>query len=39
MMNIPKAFLTDSEESSGETPSDVAMGQGEKIIQEHLDKD
>lgn len=40
MMNIPKTFLTDSEESSGETPPGMAMGQGEeKIVQEHLDKD
>lgn len=39
-MNIPKTFLTDSEESSGETPPGMAMGQGEeKIVQEHLDKD
>lgn len=39
-MNIPKTFLTDSEESSGETPPGMVMGQGEeKIVQEHLDKD
>lgn len=35
MMNIPNT-LTDSKESSGETPPGMAIGQGEeKIAQEH----
>lgn len=35
MMNIPNT-LTDSKESSGETPPGMAIGQGEeKIVQEH----